>query len=433
MTLIWKIFEFSIAIFEVYLLHLFCSLFFTQKLSKKPYKFIFLIAQASVIFFNNFIFGVANLYAFIISMTIIVITSKLMYDNNLALIAFIMLVSCILIAIFEFAGVFLVTAIFSVSPKEITEYTIYRAISSVLIRFLYLMFIMLLKRVDLKNLNLKSLNLKRVQVYESIIVLLFSLSLVISIFNLYKSEKVLSGKKTEIAIISIATIIFILFLIKIINEIIKFSKEEVEWKLKETEYKRQITYIKSMEDLTYNLRAQRHDFNHHIGCIYGLLQTNNIKDVKAYTENLVSAMQETNTIVNIDNAIIASILNFKLAIAKSKNINLEVDVKIPKELSIDSTDISIILGNALDNAIEACEQCEEKNITVKMYIQSDHLIIKICNSKSTDLINPSLGTTKADKENHGFGIENIRYVVEKYDGLLKIEDLGEKFLINIAL
>lgn len=428
MTSTWKIFEFAVAIFEVYLLHLFCSLFFTQKLSKSPYKFIFLITQASVILFNNFIFGVANPYALIISMTIIVITSKLMYDNNLALIALIALISVILVTVFEFLGVFIITSLFKVSPKVITEYTIYRAISSILIRILYLIFLLILKK-----LNFKIFNLKKIHIYEGIIVLLFGLSLSMSIFNLYKNEKVLSDKKTEIAIISIATIIFMLVLIKIINEIVKFSKEEVEWKLKESEYKRQLTYIKSMEDLTYNLRSQRHDFNHHIGCIYGLLQTNNISDAKVYTEKLVSAMQETNTIVNIDNAIISSILNFKLAIAKSKNIYLEVDVKIPKELSIDSTDISIILGNALDNAIEACEQCEEKNIAIKMYIQSDHLIIKICNSKNIDFINPSLDTTKADKENHGFGIENIRYVVEKYDGLLKIEDLGEKFLINIAL
>ena len=428
MTSTWKIFEFTIAIFEVYLLHLFCSLFFTQKLSKSSYKFIFLIAQASVIFFNNFFFGVANPYALIISMTIIVITSRLIYDNNLALIALIALTSVILVTVFEFLGVFIITSFFKVSPKAITEYTIYRAISSILIRVFYLIFLLILK-----NLNFKISNLKKIHMYEGIIVLLFGLSLSMSIFNLYKNEKVLSDKKTEIAIISIATIIFMLVLIKIINEIVKFSKEEVEWKLKESEYKRQLTYIKSMEDLTYNLRSQRHDFNHHIGCIYGLLQTNNISDAKIYTEKLVSAMQEANTIVNIDNAIIASILNFKLAIAKSKSINLEIDVKIPKELSIDSTDISIILGNALDNAIEACEQCKEKNITIKMYIQSDHLIIKICNNKNIDLINPSLDTTKTDKENHGFGIENIRYVVEKYDGLLKIEDLGEKFLINIAL
>ncbi|WP_055665830.1 sensor histidine kinase [Desnuesiella massiliensis] len=428
MTLPWKIFEFVVAVIEVYLLYIFSNSFLEERSFKSIHKFLIFLLQASIIFCANFIFGVASPFVVITSIVTITINFIIIFKSNFIYILLNILTFLILISLFEFIGVLIVTSVFNVSTNSITQYTIYRAISSVLIRSLFFIFILILKK-----LKIKVITLKKVQIYEIIIVLLFSISLVISIFNLYKSEYIANTKKLVVFIISLATIIFISILIKIINEIIKFSQEEVEWKLRETEYKRQINYIKSMEDLTHSLRAQRHDFNHHIGCIYGLLQTCNVEDAKLYTENLVSTMQEINTIVNIDNAIIASILNFKFAIAKAKNIDLEVDVKIPKELRIDSTDISIILGNALDNAIEACEKCKEKNIIVKMYIQSDHLIIKICNNKNLDFINSSLNTTKEDKENHGFGIENIRYVVDKYDGLLKIEDLGDKFSINIAL
>ena len=99
-------------------------------------------------------------------------------------------------------------------------------------------------------------------------------------------------------------------------------------------------------------------------------------------------------------------------------------------------DISIILGNSLTNAIEACEGLRKKKyIKLYMYMKGEYLIIKIKNSKKTDgfIDENSYETTKIDKENHGFGLKNIKYIVDKYDGLLKIEQSKEEFVLNIAM
>ncbi|WP_253198247.1 MULTISPECIES: sensor histidine kinase [unclassified Clostridium] len=195
--------------------------------------------------------------------------------------------------------------------------------------------------------------------------------------------------------------------------------------------------MNNIQELIHTLRAQRHDFNNHISCIYGLLKTGEINVAKEYSEKLANQTSEINTILNIDIPIIAALLNFKLSIAKERKIELYIDINLPKSIKIDPVNISILLGNALDNAIEACENIANGNkfIRIKMYIEKVHLIIKITNStnKATQEGTGEHKTTHPDKENHGFGLENINYIVNKYDGLIQIEEEENLFILNIAL
>ncbi|MBZ9607262.1 GHKL domain-containing protein [Clostridium estertheticum] len=195
--------------------------------------------------------------------------------------------------------------------------------------------------------------------------------------------------------------------------------------------------MNNIQELIHTLRAQRHDFNNHISCIYGLLKTGEINVAKEYSEKLASKTSEINTILNIDIPIIAALLNFKLSIAKERKIELYIDINLPKDIKIDPVNISILLGNALDNAIEACENIADGNkfIRIKMYIEKVHLIIKITNTtnRAKQEGTEEHKTTHPDKENHGFGLENINYIVNKYDGLIQIEEKENLFILNIAL
>ncbi|WP_454052836.1 ATP-binding protein [Clostridium sp. Marseille-Q7071] len=162
---------------------------------------------------------------------------------------------------------------------------------------------------------------------------------------------------------------------------------------------------------------------------------NNIDEAKKYAKELLKDVQEVNNIVNIENSTILAILNNNLTVAKEKDIEVDLNIDIPKELKVNSMDISIILGNSLSNAIEACENLKKKYIKLYMYMKGEYLIIKIKNSKKEDVFidENSYETTKIDKENHGFGLKNIKYIVDKYDGLLKIEQSKEEFILNIAM
>ncbi len=98
-------------------------------------------------------------------------------------------------------------------------------------------------------------------------------------------------------------------------------------------------------------------------------------------------------------------------------------------------DLSVILGNALDNAIEAVENLSEdqRSINLNIYFEMEYIVIKLNNMYNASIINEDLSTTKEDTKNHGYGLGNIKFIVKKYDGILKINKENSEFKLNVAL
>ena len=126
--------------------------------------------------------------------------------------------------------------------------------------------------------------------------------------------------------------------------------------------------------------------------------------------------------------------------AERNKVQIYTDIRLPEKISIEPIDISIIIGNLLDNALEACEVLEtgEKSIELEVYTSNNNLIIRVKNTKS-ELVNSNISdtdsgyTSKQDTANHGFGLYNIKQAVSKYGGIVKFEDMGSSFYSNIAI
>uniref|UniRef100_UPI0020404553 ATP-binding protein n=1 Tax=Mediterraneibacter agrestimuris TaxID=2941333 RepID=UPI0020404553 len=118
-------------------------------------------------------------------------------------------------------------------------------------------------------------------------------------------------------------------------------------------------------------------------------------------------------------------------------IDCEENIHIPTQLPFSNVDISILLGNSIDNAIEAAGKVKKgKNVKIYMVYDKNILLITITNPFVGTLIKDSQGvikTTKKDKDNHGFGLESIRRVVEKYHGSVVIEDTDNQFVLKVML
>ena len=140
--------------------------------------------------------------------------------------------------------------------------------------------------------------------------------------------------------------------------------------------------------------------------------------------------------VYTENKFIDSLLNYKIGMAIDKNIQIEtvVDKNIPK---ISDVDLCSVLGNLLDNAIEACEKdnIENKTIILHMTVRNSCLLICVKNSISESIIssNPNFVTTKQNKEIHGMGLKSIRSIAEKYSGSFKISEQDGIFFIAEVL
>ena len=138
------------------------------------------------------------------------------------------------------------------------------------------------------------------------------------------------------------------------------------------------------------------------------------------------------------NSSLDAILFYKRAMAEEKKIPVVYDIQIPAGLKIDGTDCCVLLGNALDNAIEANEKIEDitdRYIECLILYQKNSLLCKITNptKEPVEIKNNKILTTKENKKDHGIGLGNIKMVVEKYNGTLNLSCTDNTFELNFML
>ncbi len=120
--------------------------------------------------------------------------------------------------------------------------------------------------------------------------------------------------------------------------------------------------LSRMEDLIYSIRKQRHDFNHHLQTVYGFLEVGSFREARDYIRNTFSAITTCGELLKTDNHEISAMLYTKIGLAEAKNINLEVVINCSlKNLPLKSGESNSILGNLIDNAMEAAESAPGKS------------------------------------------------------------------------
>ncbi|WP_251387428.1 ATP-binding protein [Mediterraneibacter agrestimuris] len=194
--------------------------------------------------------------------------------------------------------------------------------------------------------------------------------------------------------------------------------------------------LKNMEQSTAAWKQIQHDLNNHFIVLRGMLDFRREDEAKKYLDNLIRYELGSRCEVQSGNTAIDSILNYKKLEAEQHSVTFEPDVQIPKELDISSHAMSIILGNAIDNAIEAAEKTEEKSICLILHYTKGRLLIQISNPYIGELQTGAGGeylTGKKEKVNHGFGLKNIRETVEKVGGVMDIDTKGHRFTLTVLL
>jgi sensor histidine kinase regulating citrate/malate metabolism len=133
------------------------------------------------------------------------------------------------------------------------------------------------------------------------------------------------------------------------------------------------------------MRGWRHDYHNHIQTLLAL--SGNEEQIKAYLLNLNDDLTEVDTVVKTGNIMVDAILNSKLSLIKSRNITVKAKVVVPPELKISEIDLCVIIGNLLDNAMEACEKQKSQDAWIRVFIgiMKEQLYISISNSVSGEI------------------------------------------------
>ncbi len=167
-----------------------------------------------------------------------------------------------------------------------------------------------------------------------------------------------------------------------------------------------------------------HDFHNHIHILRQYLMRADTKSAQEYLDSISEPVKSLLERTWTGNEVIDVIINSKLKKMEEHNIQTHINVEFPNNSDILPGDICTILGNLLDNAIEACqknEKTENKWIHITIRIVNAMLIFKIVNGneKALQIRNKQLVTSKADERFHGWGLKSVTSAVEKYEGVLQ--------------
>lgn len=245
-------------------------------------------------------------------------------------------------------------------------------------------------------------------------------------------QQVLSGddRMSVPVLISAIGLLYLNILIILYAEQAKTASDErLQAELAEHHYSMQEQYYEQLRTEQEETRAMLHDINKYMQAMRALASEANAAEVNQMMAETQELFDSLTTVVDVGNSVVSVILNEYREITEDAEISFDFDVSVPKNLGISAVDLYVLLGNTLDNAIEACQSLsvEERYIRMQMRIYHSVLFYQIENPYAKEYPQRSRG------KNHGYGLQNVRKCVEKHDGHMSISQDGNKFVLSMRL
>lgn len=221
------------------------------------------------------------------------------------------------------------------------------------------------------------------------------------------------------------------WLFNIINQSRKQAEEKARLELVVENYR------KTSENIA-QIKKMRHEINHHLAAVRAYIRQNDLDSAEKYLNSVTEIMPAELPIEYTPHPLINSILLEYREYAAAKHIQTDYSAVVPQHINIDDVDICCLLTNILDNALDACCKIEEgeRYITLTIHQKSEFLYIGCVNSCKTDSLRYSgsqLISSKTDPDLHGNGLKMIEKITEKYNGLFHMEINGNQFAVQANL
>lgn len=237
------------------------------------------------------------------------------------------------------------------------------------------------------------------------------------------------------------SVIFCLFLINIaffyLYQIV-ISNYEIEIQnqslmLQNKAYQQQLDMIHTSEE---SLKRAKHDFKNHLIALEKLTGSDNETELKEYFQKLGREYQLSEDYICTGNNILDGLINHKLKIMSATGAAIDIRIQIPENISVNSFDLVVVIGNLLDNAIESLSKQKQGFFNIDIDYKQGMLLINAKNTYEGEIIKKGetlISTKKDAKEVHGIGLSNIRHVIEKYHGEMIIETENHIFDAHIIM
>lgn len=194
--------------------------------------------------------------------------------------------------------------------------------------------------------------------------------------------------------------------------------------------------MEEVNSIYLTMRGWRHDYHNHMQKIKAHMALDQYEEVGKYLNQLEDQLDKVEVKYKTGNVSIDAILNSKLSVAEKFGIEINCKAEVPKEINIEDVDICVIIGNLIDNAMEACDKLQENErrfLRVYICVLKKQLYISVSNATNEVV-------RKLDKEyitnkrgNHGHGLKRIDDIVEKYQGFINRKNEPGVFATEIML
>ena len=196
------------------------------------------------------------------------------------------------------------------------------------------------------------------------------------------------------------------------------------------------THYREVENMYRQIRGWRHDYRNHIQTMKAYAASEDWDAIRRYLDLLDEDLTTVDTVIKTGNPMTDAILNSKISLAKSKDIQVIADAFIPVKLKLSEIDVCCIIGNLSDNAIEASMKLpkEQRVIRVYMDMKNTQLYISFTNFTAGKKMKKEGKLFRSTKgEGHGFGLVRIDAIVDRLDGYISRNSEDGAFTTEILL
>ena len=195
-------------------------------------------------------------------------------------------------------------------------------------------------------------------------------------------------------------------------------------------------HCEEVENMYRQTRGWRHDYRNHIQVLKSYLAMGDIEAASHYLDALDADLNTVDLAMKTGNKMTDIILNSKISLARSKNIQVVADAHVPVELSTAEIDLCIIIGNLFDNAIEACMALPKEERMIRVYMEMKNTLLYISFTNSTALkkqkkVNGRFFSSKG--EGHGYGLVRIDTIIDRYQGYISRNSEDGAFTTEVLL
>ena len=192
--------------------------------------------------------------------------------------------------------------------------------------------------------------------------------------------------------------------------------------------------VREIQNMYRQVRGWRHDYRNHINNMKIQLSEGNYDKLSDYLNELADDLDTVDTVIKTGNVMADAILNSKLNVAEKMNIKLNVKANVPDKLPMSDVELCSMLGNILDNAVEACGTLPEEERFMRVYIGKLKGQLYLSVQNSAGKVRKSKNTYLSTKDGeHGYGLFRIDRVAKKYGGYVNRQNEEGVFATEILV